>query len=355
MIERTEKNEPLDLLRIRRPNRVKLHARPLRERMREADQLNATLIFVEVYVIGEYERFMHRAMQAARYSPLYRQELKRTLGEMQKLCKSLNRQCLRVDCEAILYHIIEVMPAYRSAYIAEGGGAIDRLNLNFGKLGMVGLANRLYEQVLMLCLLAAAREEELTASIYVVNAMAVLAIECYETISRQQNELLCGDVVMHRVQGKHNQRMSQLSHRALTLLMGNPDVISGYGMASQQVRSTLHDLQQLISGTDFVEVCNSTLTAAALEYTEYALAHLRVDIERGSVPERVCADLAPHLTGGHADVDELMEELRSTPLPAPPDEVDIWELASDMPTGREGGALQRFRRWAMERKELSQN
>lgn len=321
--------------------------------MRDADQLNSILVFVEVAIIGEYGRFVHRAMQSARGSKLYRQELKRTLNCMKELSGKLTMRCRQVDYEALLAHVVEIMPAYRSAYIAEGGGSVDRLQGNWRKYGIGQLLDRLYEQTLTLCRLAKAREEELTAAVYVVNALATTGVEAYNVVAKQQDELLAGDIIVHRNESGHNRRMALLSHRAMELLMdGDVNVISRFGMASQQARDTIEELHRKISGTEFAQVCNQSLQAASMEFTEYALAHLRVDMELGKVPAEVRGQIGRRLEGGVGDADRLMDELRRVPLPAPAVEVDIWDYAAYMPPGERGGALSRFRRWTVERMDL---
>ena len=95
-----------------------------------------------------------------------------------------------------------------------------------------------------------------------------------------------------------------------------------------------------LSGEELNELADKTLTQMAMDYTEFYLACLRMDmLEDGKVDKHYRKTLSRYV--GEERVDELLDEL-SLVEPMHEDE-DLIDLQQRLPDGSEESAMRKFR------------
>lgn len=322
-----------------RPKKVKLHTTPLDERMMRSELLCAYLLFIEVMLTSDLQRFTVRALNELRDAGLYKQHQKKLMNELMNVVSLLQRKCGYEDSAVMTKHIVSAVPQYAAAYFREGGGITVRIQNEFYR-SAGDLTNRLYLTNKQLADKINAPHSELCACLLTLTGLSTTGTEAYNTIAHQQNSLLAGDVVLHRRKSDHHERVCRLSEELLSTYIDIKALAGKCSTEIAQSREYLRQMQRTISGESLARLVDRCYLGVVMEYVEFILASMAIDLKRGTLPDGVSASVST-LLGSEEEKDRLFRELIDVPV-CP--EQDAWDLAADIPEGGIGSALPAFRR-----------
>lgn len=333
------------LLRRQR-GRLKLHNETLDERMQQANALNGYLLIIEIMMAGELQRYGKRAYDIAIADGLYKQQAKKQVNELCKLVETLQYRCLTCDAERIMMHIFENMPCYARRYMKEGGGTVIRFQSALTARSK-DITNHIFLSAKNLLDKRKAAHSELCATLLTMNALSTTAIEAYDVIASHQNRLLAGDLVIKRDKSDHHERILRLCSDLLRPYISYGLVNDG-SKEVEQSREFVRQLQVFISGESLDNIAVTTFSQVVMEYVEFVLACICIDMKDGRLPNDVTETLINKL-GSQQQADEVLRELSDVSVP---DDADAWDLIDSMPVGIPTGALRKYRRICYERHDL---
>lgn len=330
-----------------RNKRLRTHDRPLQERMRDANMINVMLLYMEVVLVGELDRMAHATLRDAKETGAYRLLMKRSVNDLMACVGKLVQRCRATDCDVLLNAIVEKLPYYRKPYAEEGGGSVNFLHSYFRRVGLCELDDRLRGLCLELADQAGVENRELMADACVMMSLAQSGIESYELAMKQVDKLLGGDVRIRRMKSRHHEQVVHLAQQMLRMLTHGREDVNALDSLREQIRETKREIHRLISGARLVEVCESALDAATMDYTEFALACLLKDSLTGNDTEEPMRQIAEKLGGDPEAAKELLEELKGSDAAKQAYLWDPWDLMELLPAGKEEGALRKFRSMGM--------
>lgn len=333
-------------IRNKRSGRISLHARPLMERVGRADALNGYLLIIEIILSGELQRFAKRVADAIREEGLYRQQVKRQTNLLAEQVNDLQKRCMIADAEVMLSRVFEIMPSYSRAYIGEGGGVAVRFQTAFSKISS-DVTQRTFicnKQLLDRC---SAPHSLIMANLLTLQQIAEVGVCAYDAIATQQDALLFGDVVVHRNKYRHHEAVI---HQAACLLdaMGGVPSYEGCSKELGDRDALLKQMIDYLSGEKFEHLVNISFRTVLMEYTEFVLASICMDLHGGTLPDGVIDAVRTRL-GSEEQALQLMNELRAVHVP---DGVEAWDFAEEIPEGGVGSAIAAFRHLCVERPDL---
>lgn len=324
-------------------NLLNKHSRPLEERVMDANRLNAMLLYIEVVLTGELDRYAHLTLSEAKECGAYRLLMKRRLNDLMAGVGHVVKRCTATDCELLMAVVVNKLPAYRKRFVDEGGGTVGYLHSYFRRVGLCELDDRLHDLCQQLCEQSGEQHAKLLADICTVMSIAQTGIEVYDHIRVEVDRLLAGDMRVRRIKSRHSDNVVNLCSQMICLLKRGSEELECTENMREEIRATKREMHGLISGSKLIEVCEAALHAAAMDYTEFALACLLRDHLTGADISEPMQQVADALGGDMEAARSLLEELTESEAARLADVYDLWDMAELLPNGRDGGALRRFR------------
>lgn len=329
---------------------IHTHSQPWEHRKMVVDALNTSLLMIEIILAGEAQRFSHKSVDLLKAHDLYRQQLKRAGNELLETANSLQRRCDITDREELMEYVTRTEPAFRQAYMEDGGGMTTRLQAAYYRVSG-DITNRIYIQSKNLIDRCKMPHSDLIANVMTVVSVAQTGIEVYEFIMREQDRLVSDRGRVRRRKSGHHERMLCCARTIInTLMPPNPDLPE---VEARQARELVRQMQVYLSDKYMEQICRSTIDGAVIEYIEYSIASMCVMMHQSdSLPADV-EDRLLRLLGTENRVFGLKRELRAIPLPCHASEVDVWEFAQQLPAGNEVSMLTLYRRTCAESRSLT--
>lgn len=338
---RYEKKTPL---RLSGGNgRLKLHEAPLQERLMEANRVGVVCAISDVIMVSLVDSFIHQAHRYAREHGLMRFRLKSLLNELTEASRVMLIRSKQLDTEVFMEIMFSVFPFARRRFIEDGGGVKDEFVSVFErKSGSV--ASRIHAELLRMTSTDVKQHPQLAAHLLAVNIFANMGLQVRDIYAAKQNAILAGDVAISRQSSLHYEKYVRLSSLAMKEI--------GFSMEREVpdedyegVRKLHEEMAEHFSVGSMVEMCAEIAFKSCMTYIEYAVACLRVDLEKpGRVDEAYLKPIVSLI--GRRDTGYLTRFLRRLPMPEAQG-VDIWEYAQQLPMAGRSKTLDRLRRKTM--------
>ena len=288
------------------------------------------LVNCELILAGEVQRYAYHVLDMIKERGQYRHLMKKYANTLKQQTDDLVRRCTQVEYVIVEkeVHKMNGHGTWWREFFDDGGGLVNRLCMIFAKENASQL-----ELIRMACKQMAdslkIENSDLLSEIYMAQALAQTDIELYECCQKTAESIGRGRVVSHCIKSLHSEAMVNSCKNLVDHFVKRTVNYRQNEVAS--MRGHLRKLQQNLSEERMFETINSCYTALRMDYIEYFLGKLRVEMEKGknSLPWPAVRMIRRRM-GSRDRVRQVLEELRSIPLPA--EDMDAWDYSKFVAT-----------------------
>ena len=301
----------------------------LSQTMADAEQIQRDIKAVITYLVncelvlaGEVQRYAYHVLRMIQERGLYRHLMKKYANTLKQQTDDLVRRCTSTEEVIVEKEVHKMNPhgTWWREYFDDGGGLVNRLCMWFSKDNGTQL-----ELIRMGCKQMAdslnIKNSDLLAEIYMVQALAQTDIELYDICQRTAENIGRGRLVSHCIKSLHSEAMVNSTRNLVDHFV--PRNVHYRPMDVANMRGHIRKLQSNISEEQMFEAINSCYTALRMDYIEYFLGKLRVEMEKGKnvLPIPALRMIRKRL-GSMERARQAMQELLAIPMPT--EDMDAW-------------------------------
>lgn len=342
------------------PRKIKMPiSDELREKVRISDKCIVVIYLLDTVVLAQVEKMLFRAMEYAREEGIFKREVKRDMNEIKKIIdrRRLGNAGNAIEC--YLDVLNEMLPQSKVRFNTYGMRPEDYLLSVFIRRSGKVLQTTEDDFELMIARNGFSHAK-LLASISMIYGLCFKVIEIHDaqyhllmqSYSASDLMLTNGGGLWKYIEVRINnarsnepllKRIITLSSAVMKRLSIDREFVVDIAY-EKQMESSIVAMRSVLSGEELNELADKTLTQMAMDYTEFYLACLRMDmLEDGKVDKHYRKTLSRYV--GEERVDELLLELsRVEPMR---EEEDLIDLQQRLPDGSEESAIRKFRNAVM--------
>lgn len=327
----------------------------LRRKMEVADKCLVAIFMLDAVVMAQVERLMFRAMDMAKQEGLFRQEVKHDMNAIKQIIDRKRRSTRGNAIECYFDLMYKWLPQCKMRFIKYGTRAEDYLLSAFMRKSG-GVLKKTEEEYEALCVRCGFSQPKLLGTLSMMMGLCLKVIEIHQyhfgelrkIYSASEMLLIHGGKLWSYLENRisHSRVNEPMINRVMDLTIG---LIKRVGvdrrlilddMDNKKLLASIDTMCDELGGQALMDVTDSALLTIVMEYTEFYLACLRVDmLEDGKVDERYRKTIADII--GEERVDNLLDEL-SDVEPMREDE-DLIDLSERLPYGDADSAIRAFR------------
>ena len=327
----------------------------LKRKMEVADKCLVAIFMLDAVVMAQVERLLFRAMDLAKQDGLYRHEVKRDMNDIKRIIDRKRRSHQGNAIECYFDVMYKWLPQCKTRFMKYGTRAEDYLLSAFmRKSGSI--MNKTEDEFEELCVKHCFSHPKLLATLSMMLGLCFKAIQIHEFQFGELRRIYSASELLLTRSGQlwayvedrieHSMVNEPMIERVMELTTGvmkrisiDRELLPG-DVDDKPIRESIDTMCDELGGKALMEVTDSALTTIVMEYTEFYLACLRMDIlEEGKVDERYRKTIATVI--GEERVDNLLDELRDVePMR---EEEDLIDLSERLPDGDEESAIRAFR------------
>lgn len=338
------------------PRKIKMPiSDDLREKVQISDKCIVVIYLLDTVVLAQVEKMLFRAMEYAREEGIFQREVKRDMNEIKKIIdrRRLGNAGNAIEC--YLDVLNEMLPQSKVRFNTYGMRPEDYLLSVFIRRSGKVLQTTEDDFEVMIARNGFSHAKML-ASISMIYGLCFKVIEIHDaqyhllmqSYSASDLMLTNGGGLWKYIEVRINnarvnepllKRIITLSSSVMKRLSIDREFVNDIAY-EQQMESSVVAMRSVLSGEELNELADKTLTQMTMDYTEFYLACLRMDmLEDGKVDKHYRKTLSRYV--GEERVDELLDELsRVEPMR---EEEDLIDLQQRLPDGSEESAMRKFR------------
>ena len=308
--------------------------------------LTTFLACSELLFANEMQRYSFRILDLLKEKNLYRHELKKYANKLKEVTDTMMYRSNDTDRHVTLKQCLITTPyySYGEDFYEEGGGLLNRMAINFHKNFEVKF-KRIQMDNLWIAKEMKLQHPDLISEIFTLSALAKKDIELFDSVQKRIEAAARGRLKSKsRIKSTHSEAMlnaaMNLSDRFVsrTAIMPNEPALL--------MRKHLEEFYKDISGEEQFEFFNSQFMALKMDYIEYYLARLRMDITKGRLKVAQIRDVWYRLGKKHV-VKQFFTELSAIKLPKK--DLDTWDVVKKISYAKgEQKAMNTFRRMCLD-------
>lgn len=327
----------------------------VREKLHVADKCMVSIMMLDTVIFAQVERLLFRAMDIVKEDGLYKREVKHGMNEIKRIIDRKRSSFHGNAVECFMDMLYRQLPECKMRHIKFGSKAEDYLLSAFiRKSGaMLYDTEKDFEVFVEKC---GMDHPKLMATLSMLMGLCVKGLLIHEFQYKKLKEFLGTADVMLARKGElrkyvdsriENSRINEPKIRKVIDLCKL--VLKHLNIASQleadvedqmNIQQSIDKMCDELSAKELIEVTDSSLVSILMDYTEFYLACLRMDLmEDGKVDANYRKTLASVVD--EDKVDELIAELL-TVEPMREDE-DLIDLAQRLPDSDNSQILKEFR------------
>lgn len=314
------------------------------EEIREEIGVMATFLACsELLFADQMQRYSCHILQMLKEKNLYRHELKKYANKLKEVTDAMIIRSNSTDRHITLKQCALVSPRgmYGKDFYEDGGGLLGRMSLAFHKefevkFKRIRMDNKWIADSMQL------KHPDLLAEIFTLTSLAQCDIELFEAVQKKLENIARGRLKSKScIKSTHSEAMRNaarnLSDRFVSRMAEMPV------QQTLLMRQHLKEFQQDITGTQQFEFFNGQFLALKMEFVEYYLAQLRMDMAKGRVGMAQIRDVWYRM-GKKENVRKFFSELKAIPLPKD-DDMDALDYSREVATSKgDQKAMNSFRR-----------
>lgn len=317
----------------------------IQEMAQTINLLNMYLVSCEMILAEEMQRISINIYKELKERNMLRQQLKKSAGELHAKTDDLFKRVTLEDRRIVMGYAMMVAPAYAKSYYESGGSLSNRLQIQFHKvqgeqINLITLATKNALDRINV------PHSDIVAQVMTLIGLSSTGINLYESVQKKIDSIHNGSLKITRQKSLHNESIIKSARNVVDLFVSrNRDVPEREGKAAQDMLKHLGDY---MAGQDMFSIVDNCLLGMSMEYVEFFLASLRIDMEKNAVPLSIYRNLLTRM-GTYANVRQMLSQLSSVPVR---DDIDAWDFAASLPSISSGTALNSFRRLCIEGKSI---
>lgn len=334
----------------------------LKMKMQVADKCLVAIFMLDAVVMAQVERLVFRAMGIAKQEGLFRHEVKRDMNAIKQIIdrKRRSHQGNAIECYFDLMYMW--LPQSKMRFMEYGTRAEDYLLSAFVRKSGSILA-KTEDEFEALCVKNGFSHPKLLATLSMIIGLCFKAIQIHAYQFGELRKIYSASEMLLTMGGKlwsyvedriDNSKVNEpIINHVMDLATGvmerlciDRELVFG-SVDDKNIRESIDTMCDELGGQALMDVTDSALVTIAMEYTEFYLACLRMDmLEDGKVDEQQYKQTISTIIGQER-VDKLLDELRDV-APMREDE-DLIDLSQRLPDGEADSAIRLFRSEMMRR------
>lgn len=315
---------------------------PAEKRKAAADIMNGHLLMMEIMMSNVTQLWITRSVSMLEERGMMRHTIKKRANELTRVSSDLIGRCNAHDRIQVEQFAAHIFPPLVEQYINDGGTVTQGLQSAFMKrfrneLDIIFLSTKNAVDK------ARIPHSEIVSSVEMVALMAHTGIEIYNFICRKVDALMAGIGSVKRIKSRHNEQILAAANEILRSL--GCDKANLPEKEGADVRLLARSFHQELTDKSMIDTVNAGITAMQMNFIEYVIASIRLDMEKGSVGFSSLHTLLLRL-GNKRNVRELLKEIGSIPLPGKGE--DIFDFMENLPDSVPGSRLAEFRRLCLD-------
>ena len=331
----------------------------LKEKIGISDKCIVMIYLLDTVVFARVEKMFFSAIKYAREEGVYQREVKRDLNEIKKIIDRRRLSNAGNAIECYLDILNEMLPQSKVRFNTYGMRPEDYLLSVFVRRSGKVLQTTEDDFEVMIARNGFSHAK-LLAALSMIYGLCFKTLDIHDaqyhllmqSYSASELMLTNGGGLWKYVETRINnsranepllKRIITLSSSVMKRLSIDREWVNDIAY-EQQMESSIVAMRSILSGEELNELTDKTLTQMAMDYTEFYLACLRMDmLEDGKVDKHYRKTLSRYV--GEERVDELLDELsRVEPMR---EEEDLIGLQQRLPDGSEESAIRKFRNAVM--------
>lgn len=344
-----EKSSP-DITPFTRPSQQKRLATvskyTLSEMVTAINELNLYLVSCEMVLDEEMQRIALSIYKKLNEKNLMRHQIKKAAGELHAKTDDLFKRLTQEDQRIVMEHSKQIFPDYAKAYCEAGGSLSNRLQMQYYKV-----QGEKIKLIILSTKNALDRirvpHSDIVAEVMTLIGLSTTGINLYESVQKKIDSIHGGSLKITRQKSMHNESILKSARNLVDQFVSrNQDVPQREGQAAQTLFKQLGDY---MGSEDMFRIVDNCVLGMSMEYVEFCLASLRIDMEHKCVPFSVYRSLMERM-GTTGNVRQMLSQLGDVSVP---EEVDAWDFAVSLPSVSSGTVLNSFRRLCIENKSIT--
>lgn len=308
--------------------------------------LTTFLACSELLFADEMQRHSFRILDMLKEKNLYRHELKKYANKLKEVTDNMMYRSNDTDRHVTIKQCLLTTPyhSYGKDFYEEGGGLLNRMVITFHRNFELKL-KRIQMDNLWIAKEMKMKHPDLVSEIFTLSALAKKDIELFDSVQKRIEAVARGRLKSKsRIKSTHSEAMLNATMNLSDRFVNRMAVIPEEPALLMQKH--LAEFYQDISGQEQFEFFNSQFMALKMEYIEYYLARLRMDMDKGRMKVAQIRDVWYRLGKKHA-VKKFFTELASVKLPKK--DFDAWDVVKKISYFKgEQNAMNTFRRMCLD-------
>ncbi len=328
-----------------------IYAQKMREanaqqRMAAADILNGHLLMTEIMLANLMQKYVYDVCSGLEEKGMMRHQMKRHARQMRDVSRDLISRSNQHDRSMVHTFCRRIFPSLVDTYIEDGGTLTSKLHVVFQRR-YATLMEQIYLSSKNVLDKDRVPESELGAKIQMVLMLCHTGIELYDLICERVDRLLEGFGSMTRLKSQHNEKILCSAKELMRLLSGNrKSMMDDESREVKAVRAFCAQFQKELTSEELLQLIESGIVSLQIDFTEYAIATLRIRMEHGRLSVSCIRTLLARV-GTPANVRRLLKEIAAIPY-TDNGETDAIDLAQSLPDSVPESAIATFRRLCIE-------
>lgn len=245
----------------------------------ELNSLNEFLLFSELILAEEVQRFVYRILEQTKADGLYRQEIKKYVNYLKEVVDDLMNRCKWYDRDIIVTVCGKMTKrlSYAHDFYEDGCSVLSRFSTTFSRVYKIRI-KLLQLDCKKVAKLSSTKYKDLASELYALLSLAQTGVELYDCIHRSVKDASRGIIRCHAVKHLHNEKIINTASNIL-YKMGIPVLDpDGDAIEVRLMRKHLKEFHEEITGVGQMDLFRGQMLAVQMDYIEYFLARLRMDM-----------------------------------------------------------------------------
>jgi hypothetical protein len=308
--------------------------------------LTTFLACSELLFANEMQRYSYRILNMLKEKNLYRHELKKYANKLKEVTDTMMWRSNDTDRHVTLKQCLMATPyhSYGADFYEEGGGLLNRMAINFHRNFELKF-KRIQMDNLWIAKEMKMKHPDLVSEIFTLSALARTDIELFDEVQKRIESVARGRLKSKsRIKSLHSEAMLNASMNLSDKFVSRTAVMPE--KPALLMRKHVAEFQKDITGEEQFEFFEGQFLALKMDYIEYYLARLRMDMDKGRLSVAQIRDVWYRLGKKHA-AKKFFMELASIKLPKK--DFDAWDLSKKIATSTgDQKAMNSFRRMCVE-------
>ena len=301
--------------------------------------LRDLLIYWDVILSAEIQRYAFRALEQIKEKNLYKFNLKqyanKLIEEARKVqirIKDNDKTMVEKWCQQI-----DKRMAFVNQYCHDGGGIVSKFNVAYQEVFKKEW-DVIWKDCGTVSESADTKYPDIVRTLLALDALTNTGVEMYDTCVKKMKSMMTGKGTFNIRKSTHHESMRNAVNNLRSRLMTSK--IDRSEVQARKARENLSTMQSKMIKKGLEGFFQDQFDLLTEEFTHYILAGIRMEIAAGRVRIASIRTLYYRLGTRHR-VEKILRQLSAIPMPD--GEYDVWDVVETIPTEQDNSEITRFR------------